>query len=1043
MRALADNYTLEVCPKALWKKLLFLRGPSPQSTFDNVTRWGRSQVQDYARDTVLPQVQANLVFLVIAVVTILGFLMWRLIRRCCLSCCMKESCAEQRAAADPAAVLSGCRFWLLKVFLMVLALAALAATLAGIVMTRKQLVGEVWPPLRALNDHLEATADGMDGLAANLSGVNPILDNLTALANNDVNFAALTTNLQAMKAFLDLPASDPGPLDAALTSLSSAANVSSLAANMGSLATAATNMGTYATRLATLSSELSALIAATGPSFATANLAAALTAVDLATWRPAVEAQAAALSAWAGLQAAVSVPSLAAGLASLDALLTGLRNTQIPATTSSLNSFLAAWNAYSPSLAALIARVDSIQADVVQLDPATTVALQPLRTLQSNLTSLLARSPSPTALASNLTALASELSLGPAASLITAFNTTLAAVPPAALDGARGAVAAVKAALEALQPKKDATAAALGVYGGSASQANFNALKATAAGAGNTAALTTAAQAASSAAASNASLIAVQTAVASGGLVSTAAAINVTLGSASSAAAAVASRLSPGGRVPALGPYTALTATAKATYDSLPATKSAVVDTVLTTVSDLQRQLVSVPDNVRAQVAEAQSSFRSGVSDLRGQVINKVTKFEADRKPTLDKADKYRYQATVAVFAVSAAFAACLLLFVGLNCPWGVAAAVVLQLAAAALLFLLAALFASGLVVAQDGCYHAEHIAVSSLSASSNVKPLLQYYFFAPLNASVQSALQSAGLVDVERVRGQVTGQARAVISNFTTLYSPRWKLQPTLDSAQAFINGTESRIDSILAMAGADRVRPLYEALKAAPCCEAATQGGQSWVLLTFCGWLLMFTSNVAFGFLSRLDQLPQSGCCGCKPLLLSRMRSQVHPDGSPDGFDDGKAVKAVVLSAPGTQAMTAGSVAGGGGRAGGGVEPAADALPSAPPLPQPSGMNPYAFPPYGAYGGGMGPYGAQPPAYAVLPPAPAAQQHYVGAFVGAPMGPGGFGGPPIDPFTGMPMMAPPPPPVAMPPLPPSAAPSQFPDMQPPPHAAPPPGSH
>lgn len=103
------------------------------------------------------------------------------------------------------------------------------------------------------------------------------------------------------------------------------------------------------------------------------------------------------------------------------------------------------------------------------------------------------------------------------------------------------------------------------------------------------------------------------------------------------------------------------------------------------------------------------------------------------------------------------------------------------------------------------------------------------------------------------------------------------------LDSAPRLTSSTPPRpvrpqIDAVLAMAGVQEVQPIYISLKEFPCCDVADVLATGWVILTFGGWLVLATCCIAMGFLSVLDRLPQSGCMGCRPLLLSRLDAQVR---------------------------------------------------------------------------------------------------------------------------------------------------------------------
>lgn len=204
-----------------------------------------------------------------------------------------------------------------------------------------------------------------------------------------------------------------------------------------------------------------------------------------------------------------------------------------------------------------------------------------------------------------------------------------------------------------------------------------------------------------------------------------------------------------------------------------------------------------------------------------------MSRLQSDYRDDAEAADLRRYQATCALFGLAALLALMLFFFAAVNCPLGLCTLVTCALLLSSLFFLLAAGLAVGLVGAQDGCYHAEHVAVAALgssfasaSASSpsasaaaaadpsaapaaagttfvvnndgsistfpappsssgsggaaggaagsggTARVLLEYYFFSTSvdgngagSGGVRDVLRQAGLVDVDGVLADVTGQ--------------------------------------------------------------------------------------------------------------------------------------------------------------------------------------------------------------------------------------------------------------------------------------------
>ncbi len=214
------------------------------------------------------------------------------------------------------------------------------------------------------------------------------------------------------------------------------------------------------------------------------------------------------------------------------------------------------------------------------------------------------------------------------------------------------------------------------------------------------------------------------------------------------------------------------------------------------------------------------------------QLADKVSRLQSDYRDDAEAADLRRYQATCALFGLAALLALLLFLFAAINCPLGLCTLVTCTLLMSTLFFLLAAALAVGLVGAQDGCYHAEHVAVAALGSSSSAsasppsasaaaaadpsaapamagttfvvnddgsistfpappgsngsssvsssgagsaagggdtaRVLLEYYFFSSEvdgsdagSGGVRGVLRQAGVVDVDGVLADVTGQVR------------------------------------------------------------------------------------------------------------------------------------------------------------------------------------------------------------------------------------------------------------------------------------------
>ncbi|EFJ49777.1 hypothetical protein VOLCADRAFT_104224 [Volvox carteri f. nagariensis] len=889
----------------------------------------------YVTGTVLPQVQANIAFVLLALGSLIFFLLWRLFRRCCMCCCMRQSCEEQRNQADPAKILSGWRYWLQKIVLLVFAVAALAMLLAadGIILAPKELFGKVWRPVNRLNGHLNNTAADMDVLISGLDSVYSIMDNLTSIVNNDVRLSYIRSNLQAIGVTLDSSNADPNTLVTALSDVDTSVTSVRTQAGLPGLSTVVSVCNNYSTRLDNLNTELASLNAATGPTYGTASLTSAMDAVEVDNFRSALGAMLGSLDAWISLQTGSTLSNLATSITTLSNTIDTLKGTQMLVRLSRLNIFLSRMAfPLDPLDPALLDHIAYVQANVAKLDDASNAVVQKLTNVYGSIANLTALTPPPTGLASSLTALVGQLSLGPATTLVNDLNnaqTAIDAVPLATLNDARTTLGNLKSSLDSLSPKHAATNSAIATYTNSATQANFDAMKASAVAAGNTWDLSKTAKSSyprghapsrlgpggqtdADTAASSTSVAAVQTAASTGNLDSAASNVKTGATSVDSAAASTDGAIAS---LPAMGPYSRLTASVKSVYDSMPNPKSKELNAISSTLNTVENLLVSVPANVKSQTSSIQSSFGDGVDKLRKQVIKKVGDFEHDNEGKVDDLDLARYRAACAVLGVAAFVVVVLIVVVIINCPWGIGCAIFFLLLLAALLFLLAVVFALVLVVAQDGCHHTEHVVIEALGAKSTVRPLADYYFFGSNSTSIKAVLKNATLVDIDKVEQKVVDLADGMINDFTAKFTPQRKLSIVITDVRTFINTTLDRasdpaltrgrwvqdrggqkyIDALLEKASVAEVRPLYIGLKSYPCCDITDYSFKMWVVLTFGGWLMFISASMSMGFLGRLDQLPQSGCCGCKPLVGKGLKSKVHPE--TEGDEEG-ATKAVMVA-------------------------------------------------------------------------------------------------------------------------------------------------
>ncbi|GFR45895.1 hypothetical protein Agub_g7351 [Astrephomene gubernaculifera] len=895
-------YSLEVCPDARWKDLIFLWGPSIPAVFDNATHWEDGDFQHYGTNVIIPQLSANIIFASLAAAVLLGLMLWRFIRAC-----FCQQCIQDRPYLDPSVLLSGWRFWLPKALVLLLGLVGLGVCIAGAVVVRKNGFLRIWPHVDELIVHVNSTTAIAADLAAGLDDVYPHVDALTNLSSR-VNFPAARAYVLNLADYLDLPAANPNTLVTALVDLdgnvtsvrsrlaatraqlvSPPIDTDALAAGVAAMADAVDGSGDTLGALNALSSALTQVAAVSSPPLSASLLSAlnsALAGADITGWQASLDDMLAGIQEWqVALSSPSSLPALATAVSALDSGVAELRSMQTRIANTAILAFLNAWNVYSASFSGLFSVVNMTQTNLLLFDPATSASTARLQFVYGNVSALQSLNPKPSTLAANLNMLSLSASVSPAASLAASLSQMQAALQAelpdgsTTLAGAKAAVTSLKSALSSLQPKQAATSTALAGYKASPTQATLDALKATVSGTGNTAELTSAAAAAVKATAADPNVLAVQSTISSTDLVSLSASVAADSASVVSAIDTTTGQLTQ--LVPSLSPYIGNFTGAAAAYNAMASPKLTEMALLRSAFATLEEQLVRVPRAVRTHAANTSALISKGVELVRQQVVDKLINSRLTNRRKTKETDIALFATTIVLFCIACWFLGLLLLTAGLDNARGLSFVCTSLAAVSLLLFLLAIVYAIALTLLQDGCYHAERLAADY--AGSQLKPLLDYYFFSSEGVSPVAALQRAQVADLEEAMSQIAGPSARLVANISaSAYVPLPKLQAALYGIQAYANTTTAQVTNITSMASLPAILPTYLDFKTVPCCDVGAHYMSQYVLLTAAGWLLMVACCMAVPLQMRLDALPRfvfGRRQSTRSLGLSQNPSQIKP--------------------------------------------------------------------------------------------------------------------------------------------------------------------
>ncbi|GBF87337.1 hypothetical protein Rsub_00048 [Raphidocelis subcapitata] len=911
--AQAQSEGINVCPTAKWLSLPFLRNHASTTTIVSLVNTATSggdvmiAAVAYLRTNLVPKIGANVVFFALALFFLVFFLAWRLLRWCCYVLCCRSSCDARRAKHDPFELLFTRRTTVLKVAMFFFALTSVILYIYGMATTSKTVVTEAFDTVASLDTYLRNAVGHINDLTSAVGNVSVVIDDFQAIVANDVNIAGFTTHITVVKTFLTSVV-PPATLAASLTALNTKLTTS-LSGGLTALGGALTNVGagsamataltgvggaqawagSTTTALTTLNTAIGSLQAAGGthPGTSAAAVVAfdtALQAVDpgiTAGWATALDAISTAVDTLDGMQGAANNPLTIAGtrLTTVTTLVGQLTTADIPALSADITTITSQFGTVAPSLTWLAAQLVSVNATVMELTPDMQSAYDSVAAAQTGLASFFNSSPTPAALAADLsTSTASTLAL-PASTttLASGLTSQSAALDAAQFDatppGSDGAtlkawVAAAKAAITGAVANYNALKSARDAYFAAPSDATYDAMANAATTYSGAAATTTmrnklAEQATAPCAAAN--YVAPATAIAAAG----AAAASALSPYVSAAATAV-------GGVPSLAGYaTSLGAVA------LPA--ATVFDAPQAALDGIQASVMTQGDAVKAQVASTLSSFSGATSTLESQLLGNLDNVQVNIKPIAVRMDGYRYQGSMVLYALPIVVIL-LLLFCALlvHYHFGVNLSTLLLLVLLVLGFLLGAVIAVVLALLGDVCPAVEPVLLSKVP--SNMAPLADYYLggSGASGGNVTAVLKDAGLVDVDAVLAQVADgkdQVAATLAAYTLRAGPT----AVLVRLNATVDAATGAVTALLSAANYDQVFPLYESVKGLLCCVLPDSFSGMWTALTIGGILAWFLVLLTFFFIGKLDALPRTDCCGCSCHTHAKYAGRITPGPMP----------------------------------------------------------------------------------------------------------------------------------------------------------------
>lgn len=208
----------------------FVQQPVAASYFTGIQNWNQDNATSYLKEKILPRIAANLVFLGFAIVTLISFLLWRLIRSFVMCCCPEAAPALFK---DPVLVSRSGPLIFGKIIVFAFAIGIYVTAIVGLALSDNTLVNEVFVQVDFVTGFGNKVVGNLSNVALSINTVTPITQSLIGNSTG-LPQQAVTSITQAANAIQTQVTSASSAVNPASTSVSSIiSSVNSTRTNTG------------------------------------------------------------------------------------------------------------------------------------------------------------------------------------------------------------------------------------------------------------------------------------------------------------------------------------------------------------------------------------------------------------------------------------------------------------------------------------------------------------------------------------------------------------------------------------------------------------------------------------------------------------------------------------------------------------------------------------------------------------------------------------------------------------------------------------------
>ncbi|KAK9918047.1 hypothetical protein WJX75_000757 [Coccomyxa subellipsoidea] len=881
-----------VCVKADWKGVAFFGTPVSSAQFKPEDLNVHSS---YYRGPVQTRALPTGVLAALAIVLLFIFLLWRIVRGCCVCCC-RWCCVTPTPFPDE--VLGSGRMTVLKIIITLLSLGVAASCAYGMSKVDPKLVDSGLSVIDSTKGYMNSVFNQVYGVLGDVDSVNGLLDDVQTILSVDVNVTDISAGITCVAR--SIGSLNPATalsylgtiqyeiaivLQPSLSAMSS--NVSSLLgqevpAFQGYAAIILASPSFLSNFSAETDNFITAVnsLPATYPSDGTANayvlaLGTALTALSLplnggATSKSGrLAGLSIALTSLYGVKSAdlSTMGDIQSGISSLSSVGSNLSVT-LPALSATLLDVYDKYTTARPCMTSLLTRLQDINTTVIVLPSDIDSAYQQLQSAQQTLDDVLINgTQSPVLLAASLNQAASQISSQPISNSINAALTTSQAqlsnfTDPNGAGGANTLLAGLKTATDGSSGDMDTCNGAYQTFIASGIPSDYTSMR----NACNTARSDmTSIQVGFSAIDTSASSP-YGTTIAS--LTSTSSALS-SLPSNATLQATLTSVSDSVSSVPDVSTYISSLTPAVSAYNALPANVFTQLEGSLTSIdTDITQAIATARDTVNSNV----DSFTSKANDLHNKTIDKISTYQSDYEPTVRKYDRYRQAAEYTNFALAIAVCLGIIFAVLTNCQFAASFFTLVLLILTVVYSIVAVIFFLIASVGNDACTNAESYIIARLPdligsdpATLNKSIALADYYFYNQGGGVKDILKSVAGVNLDDVFATVNSTRDQAIQEIEGTYTLQGKMLAVVRGVYGISNNITKRLTDSESLAAYETIHPLYIQAKTFFCCSGVNMFGNLWVSMFAAGSLSIILLIFLFTYIGSLDQLPPRACCDC----------------------------------------------------------------------------------------------------------------------------------------------------------------------------------